>query len=283
MDYTIPMISSNKKSIEDLIVELLAKYPYSEGVELVGHVQKLRPNTVKQGVYKALKTLLGSEVVSKIGGKYFLSRVWMNKISKLFQSKKQFTGDAVFELEEGESISYYFPSLLTCDTYWAHVFDLLIEWTPENKPVFVWNPHEWFAIGRKNEEIDIFKQFKTKNKYAFYSIHGKTKLDQLFKKDWTHELVSISMGSPSFGPSNYYLNIFDDLIIEVFIDENLAAKIENFYQNNQELTTENTLFFERLISQKYKIRMKISKNTKKASLLRKKLSKDFYIPKHLEL
>lgn len=277
------MISSTKQSIEDLIVELLAKNPYSEGIDLVKLVQGIRPKTVKQAVYAALASLLNNEVVSKIGGKYFLSRVWLNKINKLFQNKKQITSDAVFELEEGESISYHFPSLLTCDTYWAHVFDLFIEWIPKNCPIVIWNPHEWFAIGRKNEEIDIFKQFKAKNKFALYSIHGKTALDQEFRKDWTTDHVSISTGSSVEYPPNYYLNIFDSIILEVFIDEKLASKIERFYQENKKLNAENTTTFVNLISQKFKVRMKISRNAKKASILRKKISKDFYIAKHLSL
>ena len=283
MDYTIPMISSTKQSIEDLIVELLAKHPYSEGVELVRLIKTVRQKTVKQAVYTALTSLLKNEVVSKIGGKYFLSRVWLNKVNKLFQNKKQFATDTVFELEESESISYYFPSLLTCDTYWAHVFDLLIEWIPENKPIIVWNPHEWFAVGRKDAEQDIFKQFIAKKKYALYSIAGKTSLDKEFKKDWTNPFVSITTGSSTVFSDNYYLNIFDNIIIEVFIDETLTKKIEGFYQENHQTTPENIRSFENLISEKYKVRMKISKNTKKAFTLRKKLSRDFYLPKHLTL
>ena len=283
LDYTIPMISSTKQSIEDLIVELLAKHPYSEGVELVRLVKAIRPKTVKQAVYTALASLHENEVVSKIGGKYFLSRVWLNKINKLFQNKKQFATDTVFELEEGESISYYFPNLLTCDTYWAHVFDLLIEWVPENRPIIVWNPHEWFAVGRKEEEQDIFKQFIAKKKYALYSIAGKTPLDQEFKKDWTNPFVSVSTGSTTVFADNYYLNIFDNIMIEVFIDEALSNKIAKFYQENQKTTPENIQAFEHLISQKYKVRMKISRNTKKSSALRKKLSRDFFVPKQLSL
>lgn len=283
LDYTRHMISSHKQSIEDLIVELLAKYPYSDGVELVKYVQQLRPGTVKQAVYTALSSLLKNEVVSKIGGKYFLSRVWLNRINKLFQNKRQIASDTVFELEEGESISYYFPSLLTCDTYWAHVFDLLIEWIPETRPIIIWSPHQWFAVGRRDAELDIFRQFTSKKKYAFYSVAGKTQLDQDFRKNWAGVYASVATGSSIIFTDTYYLNIFDDIIIEVFIEENLAKKIEEFYQINIKLTPENIQMFEKLISDKYKVRMKISKNTKKSSTLRKKLLRDFYVPKQLQV
>ncbi len=42
------MILSKKQSIEDLIVETLAKKPYIEGVELISAISKLRPHTTKQ-------------------------------------------------------------------------------------------------------------------------------------------------------------------------------------------------------------------------------------------
>lgn len=275
------MILSKKQTIEDLIIENLAKNPYMQGIDLVKQIQNIRPKTVKQAVYAALTPLVKNEVVSKIGAKYFLSRVWLNKVTTLLQNKKQIIKDAVFELEEKESISYHFPSLLTCDTYWAHIFDLFIEWIPANRPIVIWNPHEWFAIGRTDEESDIFKQFKIKNKFAIYSIQGKTPLDKEFRKNWTTDHVSISTGGSITYQSNYYLNIFDNIILEVFIDKKLALKIEEFYQKYEKLTPENVNEFVNLISEKYKVRMKISRNIKKASKLRKKISKDFYIAKHL--
>jgi hypothetical protein len=136
---------------------------------------------------------------------------------------------------------------------------------------------------RREEELDIFKQFIAKKKYALYSIAGKTLLDKEFKKDWTNDFVSISTGSATLFADNYYLNIFDSIMIEVFIDEALSNKIEKFYQEHQKTNSENISVFEHLISQKYKVRMKISRNTKKASALRKKLSKDFFVPKGLSL
>lgn len=279
------VIESKKQSIEDIIIETLAKNPYTLGPDLLLLIQKIRPKTTKQALYSALKSLIESETVAKIGSKYFLSRLWLQKINKLFktQKEKEVVRDVIFDLKEKESISYHFPSLLVCDTYWAHVFNLLIDWIPKDSPTFVWNPHEIFTVGRIQIEKDIFWEFQEKNKYAFFITRGETPLDMEFKKTWKNDYVSISTDNKLKFENSYYLNIFKDFIIEVFLDEKLTKEIDNFYKNTPKLNPENIKLFENLLSKKYPVRMKISRKKEKASLLRKKLSKDFYIPKHLKL
>ncbi len=277
------MILANKQSIEDIIIEKLAKNPYIDGVSLVSLVQNVRPKTTKQAVYTALAYLKKNEIVAKIKNKYFLTRIWLSKVNHLFKNKEQFARDAIFDLGEGESISYHFPSVFTCDTYWAHIFNLLIEWIPKDRPVFVWNPHEWFTIGRNDVEKNIFKEYQVQNKRGYYLIQGKKELDKEFAKTWKNDHVSITIGDRTSFPHNYYLNVFDDFIIEVYLDMKLANKIEEFYSIHTKLTSENIIAFENLIKEKYPVRMKISRKKNKALILRKKLSKPFFIPKTLNI
>jgi len=173
------MLLAQKQSIEDLVAENLAKNPYSTGPQLVAMVNRTRENTTKQAVYAALKTLIQSEVVAKVGHTYFLSRVWLSRVNHLFQTQREreTIRDAVFDLREGESISYHFPSLLSCDTYWAHVFSMLTEWVDPSIPIIIYMPHEWFVIGRTEVEKDIFKGFEDSKKLALFTIGGSSPLD----------------------------------------------------------------------------------------------------------
>lgn len=279
------MLISRKQSIEDILVESLARSPYVEGPDLVRLVQSSRGTTTKQAVYVSLQGLIRSEVVAKVGTKYFLSRVWLQKVNRLFGNRveRELAGDAIFSLREGESISHHFPSLLTCDTYWAHVFSLFIEWMPGDRPIFVWNPHEWMVIGRKQEEANIFKEFEEKDRKAFYTIAGKTPLDMEFKKQWRSAHVAINVGSDITFPSNYYLNVFGDFVVEVFVDERLAGEIDAFYRQNTILDESGIAFFEEMIARKRPVRMRISRKPKKAGVLRKRLAKDFFIPQELSI
>src|SRR3989344_1246728 len=232
------MLLAHKQSVEDLVAESLAKNPYSTGPQLVALVNKTRENTTKQAVYTALKALMESEVVAKVGHTYFLSRVWLARLEKLFQTQKEREAvrDAVFDLREGESISYYFPSLLSCDTYWAHVFSMLTEWIDPSIPIMIYMPHEWFVIGRTEVEKDIFKGFEYNKKLALFTIGGTSPLDMQFKREWKSEYVQTHLSDTGWFKRNYHVHIFGDFLIEVFIAEELAKAIDRFYEASNTLT-----------------------------------------------
>lgn len=278
LDYNKDMLLSQKQTIEDYVVESLANNDQLSGPELLESIQKKRVGTTKQAMYSVLEFLLQDEIVAKIGTKYYLSKIWLDRLTTLLRiDTKRIEQDPIFTLGDKESVSYKFSNLHSCDTYWAHLFKLLIEWIAEDVPICVWNPHEWFAIGRYVEEKEIFTFLEKQNKKALYTISGNTSLDRSFKRDFSTKVLRINTGNNLGFKQNYYLNIFNDYIIEVFLDDELTRKIEQFYQDYKELTEENISEFENLIAQKYSIRMKVSKNKEKSAKLRKRLSKDFYI------
>jgi len=138
-------------------------------------------------------------------------------------------------------------------------------------------------VGRNKEEQEIFKLLRKHRKISLYSIVGKTALDKHFKKHFSFENLKINIGCRFSFKENYYLNIFHNFILEIYLDTKLVEKIEKFYQENTDMSLAKMKEFERLIKQKYPIRMKISRNIKKARKLRKQLSKDFYLPNYIEI
>ena len=278
------MLLAQKQSIEDLVAENLAKNPYSTGPQLVAMVNKTRENTTKQAVYTALKALMESEVVAKVGHTYFLSRVWLSKVEALFQTQKEreTVRDAVFDLREGESISYHFPSLLSCDTYWAHVFSMLTEWISPEVPIMIYMPHEWFVIGRTEVEKGVFKGFEDNKKLALFTIGGTTPLDMQFKREWKSAYVQTHLSDTELFARNYHLHIFGDFLIEVFIAEDLAKEIDAIYTSREKLSANDIKCFEELINKKSPVRMRISRKPAKAARLRRQLGKYFYIPKGVQ-
>ena len=274
------MLLAQKQGVDDLIVAELAKNPYSTGPFLVRLVNKNRKETTKQAVYIALKTLMESEIVAKVGSTNFLSRVWLTRLDQLFQAQKEkeFGRDAIFDLREKESISYHFPNLLTTDTYWAHVFDLLQDWMPKDHPIVGWMPHEWFVIGREEVERNLFKKHVERQKYMCHTIGGTTPLDKGYQREWENPFVSIYTTDEALFPRTYYLHVFEDFLIEVFVIEELALEIDQFYSAHEKLTPQDKALFENLITKHSPVRMKISRRKKKAAILRKRLTKNFYLP-----
>lgn len=274
------MILSSNQSVEDIIIEIIATSPYIKGPDLILATKQRRIGTAKQTIYTALQNLITNEIVSKVDNAYFISRIWLNKMNTLFKTTRD--TDAVLELKEGDFITYSFPSLLSCDIYWAHILNLLLDGFPKNSPVFIWNPHEWFIIGRRSVEVEFLNKFNRQNIHAFFVTRETSQLDKEFKNHWNRDYLSIHTDNKISLKDNYYITIFGDLIIEVFITEAFARKIEGFYQKHQKVTNTVIKDFERIVAEKQRVRMKISKNSKKAFILRKKLSKGFHIPKHLK-
>ena len=278
--YNNIMLFSRRKNIEDIIVEELISNPYQTGPKLVEKTSIIRKeSTPKQSVYAALKILMKEEIVVKTGINYFVSKLWKEKVLDALMSSSDGEKDPIFDLKDGDFINYKFPSLLVCDKYWAHLFKILTEQLPSGENIFVWNPHEWFVIGRSKEEQQVFEKLKKENVTAFYSINGKTNLDKEFKRKFSSTHLRINIGNNSFHKNNYYVNVFGDYIIEVIIDGELAEKIEDFYIKYQELSFARIQIFENLVSQRFTIKMKLSRKKNKAEKIRRKLSKDFYIPK----
>lgn len=276
-----PMLYTKKKHIDDIIVETLAQYPNTSGPVLLALIQKERPHTTKQAMYYALEYLLDSEVVVKHKQTYSISTIWKLRVqTNLIKQSSDIT--SILELTEGESISLKFPSLLTADFYWAHIFADLTDWIPKNDPIFFCLAHEWFIIGREITEKTVLENFVIKNKKAYYSIYGKTELDKDFQKTYTSPNLSINTGAPALFGEHVYVNIFKDILIEVFISKDLAKYIHDFYVRNQvslrSLSKDVQQQFVASISKKYPVRIKISKDTEKTFAIKKKLAKTFVIP-----
>ena len=80
------MIFAKKKSIEDIIIEILLQDPYQTGPQLINQVNTERGEvTQKQSVYTALGSLLKEEIVVKTGGQYFISKLWRQQIYNILK------------------------------------------------------------------------------------------------------------------------------------------------------------------------------------------------------
>ncbi len=277
------MLYTERKNIDDYIVEILSKRPNITGPELLVAIQQHRPSTTKQAVYYALGYLLEAEAVVKAGAGYSISKIWKLKIQNNLIKDDSSDLQSVLGLNEGESISLKFPSLMTADFYWAHIFTELTDWTPESTPIFIWNPHEWYVIGREEVEREVLENFIVKNKKVYFSISGKTELDKDFRKIYTSKNLSINTGVAEIFPNHVYINVFNNILVEVFLSKDLAKEVNHFYETHQvplnKLTAAERNEFIFIISKKYPVRIKVSKNTKKAAEIKNKLAKGFIIPK----
>ncbi len=271
------------QSLEDYIIFLLQKDSCS-GSELLTTIQTRRPGTTKQALYSALRKLKSTEIVVVHKMRISLSSIWVTKMAEFFTLAKHFytktttTDEGFLNLEDGDRVTYSFKNPTITDIFWGHATAILSEITPPSEPMYAYNPHEWIMLVRPEIETDLFKKVTSSGKQILLLAGGTTPLDKIISKEFdgtikqyhpTNELL--------FDKRNYYLNIFDDFIIEAHLDEATAKKIDDFYNTTTEWNPTTEAILKKIIANEGKNKLTISRNRKKADKLKKMFKNYFYI------
>lgn len=275
---------SIKKNIEELILDKL-QFGTAIIIKLIESIRKDRPATTKQAVYSALRKLREAEKVLIHNGQVSLNIKWIQKMTQYFSSAQYHyihrnVGDGNFVgLDEGEKIQYFFKNPVIADIFWTHALYILIELSDKHAPVFIYNPHEWFLIARKDNETAFIRDVKEKSRMLLVTVGGKTALDREVSKyfDGTSSQYYMSE-KPLFQKRNYYINTIGDFIIEVWISSSTADEIEKVYKTTNSLSDTVGFKLAEILQRKGETKIVVSKNKKKAVRLQKMLGKNFYIP-----
>jgi hypothetical protein len=276
----------NDKSIESLIIRCL-QHKELTIVDLIRDIAKKRGGATKQGVYRAIAKLREAEVVVVFDKKISLNKSWIQEMSDFFSatskyySEQPLTDTGFLNLEEGDRAVYRFKSPYVADRFWAHAFSVLSATIKKTTPIYIYNPHEWFLIARRESERRLFDDLKKDGRLLLVTIGHNDSLDQHIRKDFDQNLSQYAIDTSFHFKENYYVNIFDDYIIEVYLDKKVSKDISAFYAEEIMVTAESIAKLQHIISQKGQNRFVISRNKKKTRELSKRLSKNFYIPKEL--
>ncbi|MCA9351160.1 hypothetical protein KC929_00085 [Patescibacteria group bacterium] len=277
------MIFGEKTRTEDAVIEALDKQPES-GPDLLRVVQEIfKPSLSKQGLYSVLRNLQKSEVITKTKNHYGLNRVWLQKIRKFSERhihKSESVDEAnVLDFEDGDSVTYRFKNPFLMDVTWGHLYDILYEANPTHQVMLNYHPHEWLMLSRPETERYWLNRFKEDKKMLLFTISGNSALDKKFQKDWSSEYVKINIGESYDLKSNQYLSVVGDYIFEITTDPLFEERVNKFFKENDYLDESAQKQIASISKQKYKSKLKLSKNKKKADAWRKKYKKDFYVPK----
>ncbi len=242
----------------------------------------MRKGTPKQSVYLALRKLKAKEVIAISKKEVSLHQSWVLQMKKFFteadtqayHSKE----NSILDLEEKEYVTYYFNSLESLDMYWGHACMLLLKAQPKDRPILLYNPHEWFFIARERSEYGILKEAVRRNIAWMHLIGGKKPLDEYVRKFFDGVHARCHLAGKDVWPNNHYVNSFGDIVIEVWIDEKLAKAIDDIYKTYNHVDDRVIGMMRKLIIERGgKHKMKISRNAVKAKKIRSVFSKYFII------
>ncbi len=278
------MILTPPISIEDYIIQLLRDGPIGT-IELIARIRKHLPNATKQAVYSALRKLKGQEVVVVHNKQASLSIQWLRKLEVFVNIAAERSFDAelrsngILALTDGDRIEYHFKNAHLMDSFWWHASALLLETQPDTEPVYIYHSHEWFLHARRNTELDFIRYIKNKRRTLFLAVSRNTPLDKLAAEDFDGNTAQYYMyPTPPFPKNNYYLNVFNDYVFEVWLDKAMSNELDSLYLNAKTITPNTLEEIKLLISKSGKSRMIISRDQNRAEKLKKFLGKHFIIP-----
>lgn len=277
-------MKSNGLTIEHSVVELLQKGPLT-AVELIKRIQTKRPSTTKQGVYRALRKLKKDEEVIIHGKSVSLNLQWVRKMSE-FYSLAQFyyasklgSPDHFLNISGREKVVYYFKNLNVMDIFASHVLHMLDGVVPAREPIYVYNPHEWFAYARKEAEAMLVDAFTESKRAILITSTHRTPLDLALKQRFHADALQYYITEKAISQKdNYYFAIFGDYLIELFLDERTSADIDAFYKAVMIFDEKAEQTLAAIITKTGKNKVTISKNMRKIEIYKRHLAKNFYIP-----
>ncbi|HMP70733.1 MAG TPA: hypothetical protein PKA76_15410 [Pirellulaceae bacterium] len=266
------MIFTNRESIEDSIIRLLSKGSNTP-LALVKELGNEGHKASYQAVYKALKYLIIDTVVVKSGKEVAISHEWINKVSGKLNSSF-----ILPPLAAGESVSYSYFSLAHLDAYWKHV-NKALEQKYLGAPVFIYNPYGiWLHLSdRQESQLDYLGSFEKNKQYGFLVIGNDTALDRELKKVHQNDYLQIDLWKNSSLLETDYLTIHGDYIITTKLNKKLTPRITYLYKLNLDIYKAKPEL-EKVLKFSNRSKLKLEYNPEKANMLRKRLSKNFYIP-----
>lgn len=266
-------------SIEDYIVTFLQNSSIPI-VELIARIQEKRPGTTKQAVYLIIRKLKKEEIVVVHKKNISLSGVWVTAMENFFASAKYSStketsdSNSFLTLDENKKLTYTFKNAIVHDAFWSHVFITLVEVSSPAQPVLIYNPHEWFLLARYQNEMDLFNKIKARGQKLAVLVGDNTPLDKTSRKHFDNEKLMIEfLEQPLFDKNNYYINVIGDFVIEVWLDKVVALQLDAFYTKGEENIEE----LNKILDQKGKNKFSITRNKRKADILRKKFKKYFFL------
>jgi hypothetical protein len=217
--------------------------------------------------------------------KVTLSSLWIKKLidftehAQLYYAQDPEKRFDFLSLKEGEKITYAFKTFEDTDRFWIHVFDILSDTTRKSIPVMIYNPHEWFLLVRTESELYLFDRLVKKNRTLMSLVSEKDPLDIYIKKYFNNTTLQYYPIGEYVFPSKYNVNVFDDFLIEVYLDQKITDEIDGVYKKHKNWSPDVTKELTEIIRKRGKNKLVVSRSKKKSEKIRNLFRKYFAFPK----
>ena len=262
-------------NLEERILSVLMRVPQMTTIELIRFLQEKDEPVTKQGIYRVLRKLRAEEKITLYKTQVALSRVWIEALRQFIMKKAStsLAGDMT-QLREGETLSYRLHGLMATDRLWSELFFSFETSIPNDRPLFLFNPHSWSTYVRPKTDEIHFRQFRSRSRPVFLLIGHKTIFD-LKAGEWSKDqgLQVVCQSQPSWGN---YVAVLGDICLEIHLLRRSREAMDRIFLESKtinELKTKLTM-----LDPSIRTHLCIERNVEKARRYKRSMARFFYVP-----
>ena len=231
------MLLTPNISLENLLVELMAKRPSATAATLLDQLQGSGHSYSIQAIYKELRKLQSQGVVLKRNGEYSLHLSWiLNLLSladKMFDTQTGPGATASVLPAEGEKKNYRFGKLSHVDDFWIHALLVILQ-NSTARTLYQWLPHPWFHLINSHKSFPLHQAFEAGGYVVQCIVGGDTYLDRYSKQITTPGVYDFYYAEGPFANQNsVYYSATDSYLITVKPDKASSSRIDQIYKQVQ--------------------------------------------------
>ncbi len=261
--------------IEELVLTALLKDGSLRTSELLEKAFRKRQYT-KQGVYRVLRKLKAEEKVVIYKSTVSINNFWREQLQSLLDahdSGNSIVGD-VRELQSGDRLSLKLRGLSAADQVWSHLFIPIEKWLSNRHPLFLYNQHNWTGLLRKETDRVHVERLERSRRPTYLTIGSIATLDKAVTRTMESKYFEHSFNAKL--KFSFYIAVIGDFVFQMKLLGNGDTRINTIFSEKDAVTAKSLM---EKADKQILCRIIVEKNATKAASWKKRLGKDFYIPK----
>ena len=249
------------------VIEMLSK-EWPLGAKAIYSKINAEHNITYAALYKRLNQLSQLNILNKSGGKFELSREWIQDVhdfSAFMLSKRSSKSSSPEEiLEMGEDAKLLvFPNILELDAWFLKMTALAERRLPKELVIPMHYKHNWWPLIHTHEEDAATKEHRER---YYFLCAGNTAVD-----NWCCELERRLGFNILWGvhcAETYDVMVFGDLLFQVFIPNETMKRIKDMYTRVKGIEEFDVSKLLKLFSEKRNVNVMAMRNSTAAEDIR---------------
>lgn len=271
------MLCSEKKSLADELIEILATKGHCTAYELRDEVLERSRSFTIQAVYQELRKLYGQGVVVKVKDTYMLRLSWVEKFLMLGeQLNNNYVEHSPYEHmipEEGKTLEFKIRSLQRTARVLIRLLSTILHNNP-NAIIYQHLQHVWFHLAYEDETryIEILKNGG--HQYNMCTVYN-TFLDRMYKRTFPDMPGRVINGDTPLSEKKSYTTVVGDYVMRLYIEQRLKRDLSDLFHTTENASDISPGLITELMTRMSTIRITLERNEAKAKKLMQKMAEFF--------